>query len=73
MQDMLARSKHLEDSLMALCRERDALQAEFAKMPAHGGRSQKERERKRAVEQRIEELNREVSAARLALKKLHGK
>jgi hypothetical protein len=66
----MARSKGLEDSLMAQCQERAALDAEYAKMAAHGGRTLRERQRRAQVEARLEELARGVSATRLQLKKL---
>lgn len=72
-QEMMAQSKHLEDGLMALCSEKGQLEAEFSRMPLHAGRTIKERTRKAVVEQRLEILNKDISAVRLHLKKLHGK
>lgn len=67
------RSQAMEDRLVALCQEKGQLEAEYAKMPLHGGRNARERTRKAEVEQRIEAINREVSGLRLTLRKLHGK
>jgi hypothetical protein len=55
---------------MAQCQERAALEAEYAKMPPHGGRTLRERQRRAQVEARIEEVGRGISATRLQLKKL---
>lgn len=69
----MARTKALEGQLMAHCREKDSLEAEYAKMPQHGGRTLRERQRKSEVEGRMEELAKAISATRLQLKKLLGK
>lgn len=53
--------------------EKGKLDAEYAKMPLHGGRNARERARKVEVEERLEVINREASALRLALKKIHAK
>jgi predicted RNase H-like nuclease (RuvC/YqgF family) len=70
---MLARSKHLEDSLIALCGEKSLLESELSKMSAGSGRSLKERRRKAEVQQRLETLGREISNTRMQLKKVTGK
>lgn len=58
---------------MSLCQEKGQLEAEYSKMPLHGPKTAKERARKAAVEGRMEELAKEISALRLALKKMHTK
>ena len=73
MQDLLARSQHLEHSLMVLCSEKGHLEAEFAKMPVHSGRNIKDRNRKVVVEERLEVLNKEISTVRRQLKQVQGK
>ncbi|KAG2452495.1 hypothetical protein HYH02_002734 [Chlamydomonas schloesseri] len=67
---LLARSKALEDQLMVLCAEKGGLEAEYARMPLGAGRSQRERNRKAVVEQRLELLNKEISAVRMQLKRI---
>ncbi len=69
----MARTKALESQLLVHCREKDSLEAEYAKMPQHGGRTMRERKRKNEVESRMEDLARAISATRLQLKKLLGK
>ncbi len=66
----MATTKQLEDSLLVLSRERDELESEFAKMPLHGGRTLRERQRKVEVETRLEERRKEISNTRLQLKRL---
>ncbi|GIL47737.1 hypothetical protein Vafri_3907 [Volvox africanus] len=68
--EMMARSKTLEDQLMALCAEKGGLEAEYARMPLGAGRSLRERNRKQVVEQRLELLNKEISSVRMQLKRL---
>eukprot|EP00198_Chlamydomonas_reinhardtii_P001518 XP_001690854.1 predicted protein [Chlamydomonas reinhardtii] len=67
---LLARSKALEDQLMVLCAEKGGLEAEYARMPLGAGRSLRERNRKAVVEQRLELLNKEISAVRMQLKRI---
>lgn len=70
-QDYMSRAQHIEDRLVALCQEKTQLEAEYAKMPLHSGRSAKERQRKAVVEQRMEVVNKDISNLRLQLKKMH--
>ncbi len=70
---MLARCKHLEDTLIALCGEKGLLESELNKLPAGSGRSIKERRRKAEAQQRLETIGREISGARMQLKRLTGK
>ena len=44
------------------------LNAEFDRMPAHGGRTNAERNRKAEVERRLADLSKDISRVRLALK-----
>ena len=60
----------LEEALLVRHRERGALDAEYAKMPASSGRTLRERERKRQLEDRLEQLGREISSLRLELKRV---
>ncbi|KAJ9504663.1 hypothetical protein QJQ45_013530, partial [Haematococcus lacustris] len=69
LQEQVARSQAMEDHLIKLCAEKSKLEAEFAKLPSHG-RNGRDRARKVEVEGRLEELNRDISTLRLALKKL---
>lgn len=73
LQEMMERTRELEDLLMKQCQEKDALESEYSKMPLHGGRTLKDRQRKAAVEDRIEVLHKEISTTRLQLKRLLGK
>ncbi|GFR44865.1 hypothetical protein Agub_g6208, partial [Astrephomene gubernaculifera] len=68
--ELMSRSKALEDQLMVLCSEKGGLEAEYARMPLGAGRSLRERNRKAVVEQRLELLNKEISAVRMQLKRL---
>ncbi len=70
LQALLARSKALEDQLMALCAEKTNLEAEFARMPLGAGRNLRERNRKAVVEQRLELLNKDISGVRMQLKRV---
>ena len=72
-QEMLARSKHLEDGLITLCGEKSLLECELNKMHAGSGRSIQERRRKAEVQQRLELVGKEISGLRIGLKKLTGK
>ncbi|KAG2445931.1 hypothetical protein HXX76_000534 [Chlamydomonas incerta] len=67
---LMARSKALEDQLMVLCAEKGGLEAEYARMPLGAGRSLRERNRKAVVEQRLDLLNKEISAVRMQLKRI---
>lgn len=60
--------KALEGQLLQLNTEKDHLNAEFDKMPAHSGRTLAERQRKQQVEARLAAINREASSLRLQLK-----
>lgn len=71
MQDLLAQSKHMEDTLLVLGQEKASLEAEYAKLPANAGRTLQERSRKASVEKRMEVLSKEISNLRLALKRLY--
>lgn len=55
---------------MVLCAEKGGLEAEYARMPLGAGRSLRERNRKAVVEQRLELLNKEISAVRMQLKRI---
>lgn len=71
MQDMLARTHALESRLQALMTERNELLAEAARMPCHTqGRTLGQRQRREAVEARLEALSKETSSVRLALRRL---
>lgn len=56
--------------MVKLSHEKGQLEAEYAKMPLHGGRTAKERNRKAEVESRIEILNKAISQQRLMLKQM---
>ncbi|KAI3434858.1 hypothetical protein D9Q98_002912 [Chlorella vulgaris] len=71
LQDMLERTAEMEARLLALNAEKNELEAESARMPAHtAGRTMVERRRRTAVEGRLEEIGREVSGVRLQLRRL---
>lgn len=70
MQAMIRVSQDLEDKLMKLNQEKAELEAEYARMPSHAGRSIRERRRKRDIESRFEVLDHGVNSIRLHLKKL---
>lgn len=72
-QDFLQKTKKLEDQLLALNQQKAELESEFSKMPLHGGRSLKERQRRTYVEGQLDTLNKEISTVRLQLKKIYGK
>lgn len=68
---LTARTSELEDSLMTFNIERSALETEIAKFPnGTAGRTVAERKRKKEIEQRVEVLNKEISAVRFELRKL---
>lgn len=73
LQEMLACSQALEDALVKLCHEKGQLEAEYARMPAHAGRTGKARARRLEVERRLQDIAHEIGQLRLSLKKLHGK
>ncbi len=66
----MEQTKEREGALMRLMMERNELSCEFAKMPAHGGRTIAERRRKAQLEARLEAIDREASTLRLQLKRL---
>ncbi|CAG9463837.1 unnamed protein product [Pedinophyceae sp. YPF-701] len=70
LRDMMDQTQAVEDRLMALNREREALQAEFAKMPPGAGKTMTQRRRKAEVEEGIERVTKEISSCRLQLKRL---
>ncbi|KAF5840671.1 hypothetical protein DUNSADRAFT_15914 [Dunaliella salina] len=70
LQDFLSRTQALENQVVKLSQEKGQLEAEYAKMPLHGGRTAKERSRKAEVEERIEVLNKAISQQRLLLKQM---
>ena len=70
--EIMASTKQLEDSLLGLCTERDELEKELAKMPPGAGRTIKGRQRKMAVEARLDDLGLEISRVRTDIKKLNG-
>jgi hypothetical protein len=70
--EIMAATKQLEDQLLNLCQERDELDKELAKMPPGAGRTIKGRQRKMAVESRLDELGLEISRVRTEVKKLSG-
>ncbi len=69
-QELLAVSADLEQQLMTLNLEKAQLTAEMARMPAHAGRNRAERQRKEYIEQRLDELNKQIAGLRLRLKRL---
>lgn len=73
LQEALTKTQVLEESLMRLCMERTNLESEYSKMPPNGGRTIAERRRKVEVEERMDQLAKEISSARLQLKKLTGR
>ena len=50
--------------------EKDKMQAEYDKMPTHGGRTISQRKRKMELEQGLAIVEKDISAVRLELKKL---
>ena len=72
-QELLARTKAMDNQLMVLCSEKASLEAEFARMPLGAGRSIKDRNRKAVVEERLELLNKEISGVRMQLKRISNK
>ena len=69
-QELLKLSRTLEGQLMQHNQEKAVLEAEYAKMPTHAGRTLKERRRKAEIEGRLDQLHHDISAARLQLKQL---
>lgn len=59
----------LEGTLLGLNRQKDALEAEYAKMPSNAGRTIQERKRKAQVEEQLEAVKKQVSAIRIKLRK----
>jgi hypothetical protein len=70
--EIMASTKQLEDQLLELSKERDELEKELAKMPPGAGRTIKGRQRKMAVESRLDDLGFEISRIRTEIKKLNG-
>lgn len=70
--EIMASTKQLEDQLLDLSKERDELEKELAKMPPGAGRTIKGRQRKMAVESRLDDLGFEISRIRTEIKKLNG-
>ena len=68
--NFLARTAQIEKSLMDMNMERNMLESELSKMGSSSGRTISERNRKAYVEQRVEELAREMSRMRMHLKNL---
>ena len=60
--------KATEAQLLELNTEKDRLNAEYDKMPAHGGRTLSERTRKSELEARLADIGKEISSLRLQLK-----
>lgn len=71
--EIMAQTKQLEDALLLLCQEKDELNAELSKLPLGSGKTMRERQRKAAVEARLEELDGQISRSRMALKRLLGR
>lgn len=61
--------QELEAELLGLNKRRDALQAEYDKMPPHGGRTLQQRQRKAAVERDLAAAEKSISSVRLTLKR----
>ena len=61
--------QELEAELLELNKRRDTLQAEFDKMPPHGGRTLQQRQRKAAVECDLAAVAKSISSVRLTLKR----
>lgn len=72
-QEVMAQTKHLEAQLLALCQEKDELSREYAKMPLGSGKTIRERQRKAAVEKRLEEVDALISRTRMSLKRILGR
>lgn len=70
--EVMAATKQLEDELLGLCKERDDLEKELAKMPVGAGRTIKGRQRKMAVESRLDDLGLDISRVRTEIKRLNG-
>jgi hypothetical protein len=70
--EVMAATKQLEDELLGLCKERDDLEKELAKMPVGAGRTIKGRQRKMAVESRLDDLGLDISRLRTEIKRLNG-
>lgn len=70
--EVMAATKQLEDELLVLCKERDDLEKELAKMPVGAGRTIKGRQRKMAVESRLDDLGLDISRVRTEIKRLNG-
>ena len=64
------RAKDLELQLLEMNTEKDKMQAEYDKMPTHGGRTISQRKRKMELEQGLAVVEKDISAVRLELKKL---
>eukprot|EP00892_Ulva_mutabilis_P012397 jgi/Ulvmu1/952/UM102_0035.1 len=61
--------QELEAELLQLNKQRDTLQAEFDKMPPHGGRTLQQRQRKAAVERDLAAIAKHISSVRLTLRR----
>lgn len=72
-QQLMSRTKEVEDVLLHASQERDELESELARMPLGGGRTLRQRERKEYVEARLDELRKQISSARMQIKRLIGK
>jgi len=70
--EIMGATKQAEDQLLSLSKERDELEKELAKMPLGAGRTIKGRQRKQAVETRLDELGFEISRLRTQIKQLNG-
>lgn len=71
--EIMARTKELEDMLLAYCQEKDDLNKEYSRMPLGAGKTLKDRNRKQFVEQRLEALDASISKTRMQLKKILGR
>eukprot|EP00803_Ostreobium_quekettii_P010164 evm.model.scf_824.2 EVM.evm.TU.scf_824.2 scf_824:40375-49612(+) len=68
--EQLGLTKAMEDRIVMLSMEKGQLEAEYAKMPVHYGRSLSARRRREEVEARLDCVAHEISRIRLQLKQM---
>lgn len=71
-QDVQRVTQQLQTRLMQLSFERNELQSEYVKMPAHAGRTAAARARKKEVETQIDTVTQEMGRIRFKLKCLNA-
>ncbi|GBG82511.1 hypothetical protein CBR_g34888 [Chara braunii] len=70
-QEKLQQSCGLELQLSNMCMERQKLESELVKLPQSAGRTMSERKKKMFLENRLEELNKEIGRLRMKLREMN--